>query len=83
MPIDSYVPVNSTDRKELFSHNYKGSIFPCIYEKLLAKVYGDYESITSEFMDIIELQTFYCRQEVALTAPHSEKDILAIIQKKL
>ena len=40
MPIDSYVPVNSTDRKELFSHNYKGSIFPCIYEKLLAKVYG-------------------------------------------
>lgn len=83
MPIDSYVPVHSSTRKEIFTHNYKGSIFPCIYEKLLAKIYGDYESITSEFMDIIELQTFYCRQEIALTTPHNENDILTLIQQKL
>lgn len=47
MPIDSYVPIHSNTRKEIFTPNFKGSVFPCIYEKLLAKIYGDYESITS------------------------------------
>lgn len=51
----------------MFSKNYKGSIFPCLYEKLLAKIYGDYESITADFMDIVELQTLFCRQEISLT----------------
>ena len=67
IPIDSYVPIYSKSRKEMFSKNYKGSIFPCLYEKLLAKIYGDYESITADFMDIVELQTLFCRQEISLT----------------
>jgi hypothetical protein len=66
MPIDSYVPINSSTKQEIFTPNYKGSIFPCLYEKLLAKIYGDYESITSEFIDVVELQTMYCRQSVSL-----------------
>lgn len=45
--IDSYVPVQANTKYELFSKNHKGSIFPCLYEKMLAKVYGDYSSISS------------------------------------
>jgi hypothetical protein len=44
--IDSYVPVNGFTNEPLFAKSFKGSIFPCIIEKLLAKVYGDYISIT-------------------------------------
>lgn len=61
-PIDSYIPINHHTKSEVFTKNYKGSIFPCLYEKLLAKIYGDYYSITSEFIDIVELQTFFCRE---------------------
>ena len=68
VPIDSYIPVDSKTKETLFTPKYKRSIFPCLYEKLLAKIYGDYYSITSEFIDIVELQTLFCRQEISLTS---------------
>jgi hypothetical protein len=67
LAVDSHIPVHSQSREPLFTKNYKSSIFPCLYEKLMAKIYGDYYSITSEFIDIVELQTFFCREEVSLT----------------
>ncbi len=53
MPIDSYIPVSSKTKEPLFTPRAKRSVFPCLYEKLLAKIYGDYYSITSEFIDIV------------------------------
>jgi hypothetical protein len=58
LAVDSHIPVHSQSREPLFTKNYK---------KLMAKIYGDYYSITSEFIDIVELQTFFCREEVSLT----------------
>lgn len=46
MAVDSYIPVDDRTKSEIFSKNYNGSIFPCIYEKLLAKIYGNYYSIS-------------------------------------
>ena len=40
--IDSYIPVDAVSKLELYSKNHYGSIFPCLYEKMLAKIYGDY-----------------------------------------
>jgi len=35
---------------------------------MLAKVFGSYSSIPSEMVDLIELQTYYARQEIGLTS---------------
>ena len=49
----------------------------------MAKIYGDYYSISSEFIDIVEMQSFYCREEVSLTQGKTLMEIERIIQKKI
>jgi len=83
MAIDSYVPVNTFTKKEIYANHYNGSIFPCLYEKLLAKIYGSYESISSEFIDIVELQTLFCKQEIGLTMGLSIEMCETVIEKKI
>jgi len=48
----------------------------------MAKVYGDYASITQDYFDIIEMQTKYCRQEISMTRPVEETDLIKLIHKK-
>ena len=44
--------------------NVGNSIFPCLYEKLLAKLYGNYESISQDPIDLFEIHTFYSREVI-------------------
>ena len=81
--IDSYVPVYGVTNEPLFAKAFKGSIFPCIIEKLLAKVYGDYTSITGEFIDIVEMFTYFCREEISCTQGITQQILVDIIQRKL
>ena len=83
LPIDSYVPVDPPTKRPLFANHHHGALFPCLFEKMLAKVYGDYCSITGEFIDIVEMVTFYCRQEVSCTQGITEVQLLQLISRKL
>lgn len=50
---------------------------------MLAKVYGNYESITTDMIDIVELQTMYCRQEIAMNNTRAREEYKVIIQMAL
>ena len=62
LAIDSYIPVR--EGRPIFAESVRNSVFPCLYEKLLAKVCGCYESVTGSLIDVLQLFTFYHRQVV-------------------
>ena len=49
----------------------------------MAKIYGDYYSINSEPIEIVELNTLFCRQEISMTQKRTEIDLQKLILKKL
>ena len=70
-------------KTELFSKPHKGSIFPCLYEKMLAKVYGSYEAIPEDFLDIFELQTGFCREEISLTRGITSRELQEVLERRI
>ena len=41
------------------------SVFPCLFEKLLAKIYGNYDAIPENLVNILEVLSCYSKQVIS------------------
>lgn len=58
--VNSNIPVKDGDI--LFADPINGSLFPVLYEKVIAKAYGSYEFIPDDLFKILEIWTGYAPQ---------------------